>query len=138
MDKTELSPYIFFRGNCEEAMNFYKSVFGGKLDIVRYEDAPNDFEGKAEMSGKIMNCALTTDGGFVIMASDAQHASETTKKVELCLSGSDEQGLRKVFDGLAEGGKVKYPLKKEFWGDTFGTLSDRFGVDWMMNITTAK
>jgi PhnB protein len=137
MNKIELAPYIFFKGNCHEAMEFYKEVFGGELDLMAYEDVPGDFPGKDDMKGKIMNSSLTTDD-FVIRASDTQKASDAAKKVSICLTGTDEQKLRKIFEGLSEGVEVQFPLKKEFWGDIFGQVTDKFNVDWMIDITPAK
>jgi PhnB protein len=137
MNKIELAPYIFFKGNCTEAMKFYEKVFGGKLDLMKYEDVPGDFPGKSEMIGKVMNSSLETDD-FVIRASDTQKASEAAKKVSICLTGSDEAKLRKIFEGLSEGVEVTFPLKKEFWGDIFGQVTDKFNVDWMIDITPAK
>ena len=138
MEKTELAPYIFFKGNCQEAMEFYKNVFGGNLELMKYDDVPDDFPGKDEMTGKIMNASLVTELGFTIRASDTNGASPETKKVELCMTGTDEEGLRKVFEALSEDADVRTPLKKEFWGDIFGQLTDKFGVDWMVDITPAK
>ena len=133
----KLEPYIFFKGDCQEAMNFYKNIFGGELEVVSYDTMPDDMPGKAEMAGKLMNAVLS-GGDVVIRGSDTQQASPETKKVELCLTSDDEEKMRKVYDQLAEGGNAKYPLKKEFWGDIFGTLTDKFGVDWMIDITPKK
>jgi PhnB protein len=138
MDRIELAPYIFFKGNCKEAMEFYQKVFGGKLDLMKYDDVPGDFPGKSEMTGKIMNSSLVTDSGFTIRASDTTKASPEAKKIELCLTSSDEESLRQIFDGLSEGADVRTPLRKEFWGDIFGQLTDKFGVEWMVDITAAK
>jgi PhnB protein len=137
MDTIELAPYIFFQGNCREAMEFYKSVFGGELDVMDYADVPGDMPGKDEMKGKLMNATLKTQD-VVIRGSDTQKASPEAKKVSICLTGSDEARLRKIFEGLSQGGKVFLPLEKQFWGDTFGSLTDKFKVEWMVNITTKK
>ena len=137
MDQIELAPYIFFQGKCREAMEFYKNIFGGELSLNEYDDMPDDMPNKEEMKGMLMNASLT-GGDVVIRGSDIKSASPVTKKVELCVTGGNEIKLRKIFGGLSNGGKVKYPLKKEFWGDTFGTLTDRFGVDWMIDITEPK
>ncbi len=120
MSKIELAPYIFFKGNCAEAMNFYKKVFGGKLDVMKYDDVPVDMPGSEEMKGKIMNSSLETDFGFTIRASDSPKASDVAKKVELCLTGSNEDDLRKIFEGLSVGAQVRQKLEKMFWGDFFG------------------
>lgn len=137
MDGIELAPYIFFKGDCMAAMAFYKAIFGGDLTLTKYDDMPDDFPDKDQMSGKIMNAALE-GGSITIRGCDMMRASEAAKKVELCLTGSDEAELRQIFDGLCEDAKTSRPLKKEFWGDYFGTVTDKFGVDWMVDITAQK
>lgn len=134
MGKLSLEPYLFFQGNCQEAMEFYKSVFGGELTSQTIAEAP---KGVPTMPGSkptdVMHASLK--GGAVdLMASDSSKASSKAAKVELSLGGTDEAEMRQIFDALAEGGEVKMALKKEFWGDIFGSLSDKYGVDWMMNI----
>jgi PhnB protein len=127
------SPYIFFRGNCREAMDFYQNVFGGELNVQSYKDVNMPMEGLAEDS--LMHASLT--GGTVeIMGSDTAQASDKAAKVTISVMGQDEDEakLRAVFDALSEGIEVKYPLKKEYWGDIFGSLTDKYGVDWMVNI----
>ena len=136
MGKINLDPYIFFSGNAKEAMEFYKSVFGGKLDISLVDDAP-DFPGKDKMKGQVMH-AMLEGGDIRMMASDSQKASPKAAKIELSLSGEDEEQLRKIFDDLSASGKVKMPLEKQYWGDTFGNLTDKYGVEWMVNITAKK
>jgi PhnB protein len=134
MDQIELAPYIFFRGNCREAMEFYKNIFGGELSLMEYKNMSDDTPGKAELEGKLMNASLS-GGVIVIRGADTLKASDVAKKVSLCLTGSDEAKLRKIFEGLSDGAQVTAPLNKEFWGDIFGTLTDKFGVDWMVDIT---
>ncbi len=130
-----LNPYIFFKGSCREAMEFYKSVLGGELELQTYDDVPGDTpEG---MSGKIMHASLR-GGVATLLGSDTEKASDRAAKISLCLGGSDEELLTKIFEGLSEGADIFQPLKKEFWGDTFGSLTDRFGVEWMVNIAEKK
>jgi len=138
MDKITLDAYLFFSGNARQAMEFYKSIFGGELTIQTYgevnaanEDNPVDF---------VMHAALE-GGELKLFASDTAKASPKAAKVSLCLGGSDEPKLRTIFDKLSDSVEVQYPLKKEFWGDTFGSLTDKFGIEWMVNIaakTTAS
>ena len=136
MVKVTLNPYLFFDGNCREAMEFYKGVFGGTLNVMTYDEAPGQQAGA--MKGKVMHASLT-EGDADLMASDSPQPDRSgTGKISLSLSGTDEQRLRSIFDRLAGGGKVTSPLKKEFWGDTYGSLTDRFGVEWMVNITAPK
>ena len=134
MSDVELSPYIFFKGNAREAMEFYKDAFGGELDISTIDEAP---AGTPTMPGTkpsdVMHASLR-GGAVAVLASDSPNASAQTAKVELSLDGKDEAKLRTIFDKLSEGGKVKMPLKDQFWGATFGSLTDKFGVEWMVNI----
>jgi PhnB protein len=77
------------------------------------------------------------DGGDIkLMGSDTLEASPEAKKIDLSLGGTDEARLREVFAKLGEGGTVRSELKKEFWGDTFGSLVDKYNISWMVNITT--
>jgi PhnB protein len=137
MDKIALNPYIFFTGNCRGAMEFYKGIFGGELITQAYEDVPGDFPGKEEMKGKLMHAALT-GGDVELMGSDTQQASEKAAKVSISLSGPETEKLTNIFNKLSEGVEVQYPLKVESWGDTFGSLTDKYGVDWMVNISAKK
>lgn len=137
MDKVTLNPYLFFNGNCKEAMEFYKSIFGGELTMQTFGEIPGDMPGKIEHPDWIMHARL--EGGEVkLMGNDSSKASPKTAKVELSLSGMDEAKLRKMFDSLSGGGKVTMPLDRQFWGDTFGMLTDKYGIDWMVNITDKK
>ena len=127
-------PYLFFRGDCREAMEFYKAIFGGELTIVPYEDTPVNME---DMKGKVMH-ALLTGGDVRLMASDTPKASEKAAKISISLMSEDEATLRRMFDELGEGGTVQYPLKKEFWGDIHGSLTDKFGIEWMVTVNAPQ
>lgn len=134
-----LEPYIFFKGNAKEAMEFYKEVFGGELTMQTLGESPKEVleQMKVDESryGEIMHAMLKTSG-FTLLASDSQMASDHSAKVELSINGPGPEApkMSEIFDKLAEGGKVRMPLSKQFWGDTFGMLTDKYGVDWMMNI----
>ena len=135
MGNIVLNAYLFFAGDCREAMEFYKDVFGGTLKVQTYDEVPGQPEA---MEGKVIHASLM-EGDVDLMASDSPITGNLgTGKISLSLSGTDENKLRNVFDRLSEGGRVNSPLKKEFWGDTFGMLKDKFGVDWMVNISAAK
>ncbi|HZP55365.1 MAG TPA: VOC family protein [Candidatus Saccharimonadales bacterium] len=134
MAKVTLEPYIFFKGNCREAMEFYKSVFGGELEIMDADpEQMGDMPNKDWFKGKVMHCTLK-GGDITFMASDSSIASDKAAKVELSLGGTDEDHMRTIFDKLADGGKIEMPLEKQFWGDIFGRVTDQYGVQWMMNI----
>jgi PhnB protein len=135
MGNIRLEVYLFFKGNCKEAMEFYKSVFGGELNITTYKDAGVNAEGTSP--DWLMHSSL--EGGEVkLMGSDTAQASPVAKKVSLSLGGTDEARMREIFDQLSAGGKVFSALKKEAWGDLFGSFTDKYGVEWMMNIGASK
>lgn len=139
MASVNLEVYLFFNGNCREAMEFYKSIFGGELFVQTLGDSPKDMLRQMKIDesryGEIMHARLKTER-FNLLASDSQKASPEAKKVSLTINGpsSNEDQMRQMFDKLAVGGKVFQPLEKMFWGDIFGSLTDKFGVEWMMNI----
>ncbi len=136
MGDVTLNAYLFFAGNCREAMEFYKTVFGGTLRVQTYDEVPG--EKPAAMKGKVIHASLM-DGEVELMASDSPTPDRLgTGKMNLSLSGTAEKKLRTIFDSLSTGGRVNSPLKKEFWGDTFGSLTDKFGVDWMVNISARQ
>jgi len=138
MGKIKLDPYLFFQGNCREAMEFYRGVFGGELTIQTIGEAPGDWPGKEAMDQEgVMHSML--DGDVRLMASDSPKASSESAKVELSVSGEDDATLRKYWSGLSiDAMKITQPLEKAPWGDTFGMLRDKYGVDWMVNITAKK
>jgi PhnB protein len=128
-----INPYLAFNGNAREAMEFYAGVLGGKLDIQTIGEAGQAMPGADE--NNVMHAQLEA-GEIVLMASDSMPGREakTGTNVSLSLQGTDAAELKKAFDLLAEGGTVMLPLEEQFWGDTFGMLTDRFGIQWMVNI----
>lgn len=134
---TTLNPYLNFNSNTRDAMRFYQSVLGGQLSMQTFGEAGM---AKTDSEKDLIIHALLKSGEIVIMASEG-HPGEEVKfgdNINLSISGSDEETLTKYFNGLAEGGKVNMPLAKQFWGDTFGMLTDKFGVQWMVNITSEQ
>ena len=131
---SRLNPYITFPGTAREAMEFYKTVFGGTLVMNTFGEfgAP-----EPALADKIMHAQLETDLGYTIMASDnAPGMPENTgTAITISLSGDDNDALRGYFEKLADGGTVNMPLEKQMWGDEYGQLNDRFGIAWMVNIT---
>ncbi len=131
-----LNPYISFKDNAREAMEFYKTVFGGKLDMTTFEVGMPGSHDPTE-SNKIMHAMLEGENGVVFMAADTPNGMtyEPGKNISMSLSGDDEAVLRGYWDKLSAAGQVTMPLDKAPWGDTFGMLTDKFGVGWMVNIT---
>lgn len=136
--QTQLNPYLSFKDNAREAMEFYKTVFGGKLTTSTFKD----FHASQDSSedNKVMHSVLEADNGIVFMASDTPERMEYTTgtNYSMSLSGDNEAELRGYFEKLAVGGTVTMPLEKAPWGDAFGMLTDKFGVAWLVNITGQK
>jgi PhnB protein len=129
-----LNPYLSFSNNARQAMEFYKSVFGGNLNISNFGEGgmPHD---PAE-SSKVMHAQLNSSAGFVLMGSDTPASMGSPRaNGQISLSGSDEKELTGYWNKLSEGGQVMMPLAKAPWGDSFGMLTDKFGVPWMVNIS---
>lgn len=131
---SSLSPYLSFRGKAREAMEFYQTVFGGKLDIMTFADM-NAVEDPAE-ADLVMHSSLVADNGICILGSDAPMRIELNQgnTVSLSLMGDDEAELSGYFQKLSQGGTVTMPLEKAMWGDTFGMCTDKYGNYWMVNI----
>ena len=139
MSDAVIQPYLNFNGDCEEAMKFYQSVLGGKLDISRFKDfASPDMPMPKEAENKVMHATLVSDK-MTFMASDGAPDSKVVfgDSVHMSVAGSDEAQLTKVFEGLSAGGKIVMPLAKQVWGDKFGMFTDKFGIHWMVNISMA-
>jgi PhnB protein len=136
--QSKLNPYLNFRDSTREAMEFYRSVFGGKLQLSTFRDyhASQD-PGEDE---KIMHSVLEAESGITFMAADTPNSMEYKPgtNFNMSLSGDDEEQLRGYFEKLAAGGTVRMPLGKAPWGDTFGMLTDKFGVNWLVNISGAR
>lgn len=131
---TRLNPYLSFRDNAKEAMDFYHSVFGGELTSNTFAEF-NAAEDPAEQD-KIMHSMLVTEGGLVLMAADTPNSMDYTpgNSISVSLSGEDEAELGGYWKQLSESGTALVPLEPAPWGDSFGMCVDRFGVTWMVNI----
>ena len=130
---SRLNPYISFGGNAREAMEFYKNVLGGELQLSTFGDFGGADPADAD---KIMHGQLETDSGFTLMGADTPPGTEHKpgNNFAVSLSGDDGDELHGYWDKLADGGTVSVPLEKQMWGDEFGMCIDRFGVAWMVNI----
>ncbi len=132
--QTKLNPYIGFKDNAREAMEFYKSVFGGKLTMNTFKEFQAS-EDPAE-ADKIMHSMLETDSGMLFMASDTPGNMKFKEgaRISMSLSGEDDEELTGYYDKLSEGGQPILPLEKAPWGDKFGMVKDKFGITWMVNV----
>ena len=135
----DLSPYLFFNGNCREVLAFYQSCLGGELDLQRFGDSPAAAHMPAEAQDKIMHGTLTTKD-FTIMASDAGRMGGSLtvgNNVRMSLHFDNDAEIEAIFARLSDGGQVIDPLADMFWGGKFGTFTDRFGINWLFNFQRA-
>ena len=131
---TVLNPYLTFDGKARDAMETYKEIFGGNLDINTFGDFGGTGEDGPPPDG-IMHAQLTTDDGLTLMGSDAMPGSSPDPNGWISLSGDDGDTLRRYFEALSDGGEILLPLERQMWGDEYGQCKDRFGVQWMVNIS---
>lgn len=138
-----VTTYLNFNGNAEEAMEFYRSVFGTELgpmmrmgDLPATPDAPELSDADKQL---VMHVALPILGGHILMATDmmesAGHVLEVGNNMTLNLEPDTLAETHRIFDELSEGGSDIAPLEEQFWGAVWGTCLDRFGVRWMFNYT---
>lgn len=132
----KLNSYISFNGNAKDAIDFYKSIFGGQV----FMDTFSSFEGSMPYDeadkDKVMHAYLKGDNGVELMVSDTPTGMSfsTGAQISLTLNGDDETKLREYWDKLSDGATVNMPLDKSPWGDIFGMLTDKFGINWMVDI----
>jgi PhnB protein len=131
---SRLNPYIQFDGQARAAMEFYRGVFGGDLATNTFKEfgashGPEDED-------KLMHSQLETPSGFTLMAADTPQGMTYNPgdNISVSLTGDDGDDLRGYFEKLSDGGKVTVPLEKQVWGDEFGMVTDKFGINWMVNI----
>ncbi|MDN5857028.1 MAG: VOC family protein [Pseudonocardia sp.] len=130
---TKLNPYLNFRESAREAMEFYAAVLGGELTLTTFAEAGGMGLDESEQH-KVMHSQLVAGPDLTLMGADVPGSMDISPNGSVSLSGEDEAQLRAFWDGLVAGGSITVPLEKAPWGDTFGMLTDRFGVAWLVNI----
>ncbi|GAA4370070.1 VOC family protein [Nocardioides caricicola] len=133
---TVLNPYLNFRAQAREAMGFYQSVLGGELTVMTFADQGGMGVPDAEQD-LVMHSQLVVSDAVQLMGADVPSHMDTGGDIangSISLSGDDEATLRGWFEGLSAGGTLGVPLEKAPWGDSFGMFTDKFGVEWMVNI----
>ena len=129
-----LNPYLAFNGNCKEAMMFYKDCLGGELMMQTVAESPNAAQMPPEAQQGIMHARLTKDGVDILMASDGMGNEITAgSNISLSLNCTSDEEIKSLFEKLSADGNVTMPLADQFWGATFGMLTDKFGMHWMLN-----
>ncbi|HWZ18039.1 MAG TPA: VOC family protein [Ktedonobacteraceae bacterium] len=136
--QSKLNPYLSFKDNTRNAMEFYRTVFGGKLDLSTFKELHASQDPSED--NMIMHSVLEADNGITIMASDTPSRMEyrAGTNMSMSLSGDNEAELKAYFEKLSAGGMVTMPLEKAIWGDSFGMCTDKYGVQWLVNITAQK
>jgi PhnB protein len=133
----QLEPYLFFSGKCEEALNFYKDLFGGEIEgLSRWSEMPQDAGGPPvtpDTANRVMHATFRAPG-VSFMASDGQPDKTYGEgPISMSVATDDVAEAERVFTRLAEGGNVEMPLTDTFWGAKFGMLTDKYGIDWMVH-----
>ncbi len=135
-----INPYLTFLGNCEEAFNFYKSVFGGEFNYVgRFADMPEDpkYPMPDEDKNKIMHIGLPISKETMLMGSDTggEWAKQTQigNNIAISINTESKAEADRIFNALADGGNITMPIASTFWGDYFGMCTDKFQINWMVS-----
>ena len=135
---TTLNPYLNFRGDAREAMEFYRDALGGELEMATFKD----FHASQDPSedDQVMHAKLTSPHGFILLGSDRPERMPFTPgdNISISIGGEEHRAeLEGYFAKLSEGGTVLQPLTASSWGDSFGMLTDRFGITWLVNIAAS-
>lgn len=136
----KVQAYVTFGGRCEEALEFYKRSIGAEVtSLLRWKESPDaDMKGLPGYEEKIMNAAFRI-GETELMADDGMgERNAEFKGMTLAIEVGDDAEAKRVFTALGEGGGVTMPLMKTFWTSSFGMLTDKFGVPWMVNVAAPK
>ncbi len=137
MSATTITPYLFFAGRCEEALEFYRTRLDAEVEmLMRFSESPEPSPPgmlQAGFEDKIMHASFRVRG-VPLMASDGCDARSKFDGFRLALTVPTEADARKAFNALAEGGSVKMPLTKTFWSPCYGMVTDRFNVGWMVMV----
>lgn len=134
----QVNPYLVFNGTCEEAFNFYKSVFGGEFThIGKFKDMPSETPLSEEVGNLVMHVSFPISAETILMGSDTNEAFGQSAiagtNVSISINTESEEEAIKLYNGLCAGGKATMPLEKTFWGAFFGMFTDKFGIHWMVN-----
>ena len=137
-----VNPYLTFDGNCSEAFDFYRSVFGGEFaTVMRFSEMPGGSPIAESLADRVMHIAMPI-GTSVLMGSDTMPEMGPPfvpgNNFTVAVGPESEDETRRIFDGLASGGITTMPLNSTFWGALFGMLTDKFGVQWMVNFDLSR
>lgn len=129
-----ISPYITFRGNCREAIEFYKNTLNAQVEFLQtFGESPMSDMGPAD---HIMHCTLKVEDSLVMLSDDPSRAeddSDTNGNISLAITLHNPEQANEIFNHLAKNGSILMPLEKTYWAQAFGMVVDQFGVKWMVN-----
>ena len=130
----QINAYINFEGNCREVMTFYKECLNAELNMQTVGGSPIEAQCPAGMKDQILHASLTKDE-LILMGSDMQEPGGFTKgnNIALSLNCNSDEEIKTFFSNLSEGGRISHNLMESFWGATFGVLTDKYGIRWMLN-----
>jgi PhnB protein len=131
----QVQPYLFFDGSCEEAVEFYRSKLGARVEmLMRFKDSPEPGQNPPGAENKVMHTSFQI-GDTTVMASDGRCLGQPSfQGFALSLTARDDADAQRLFSALSEGGQVQMPLGKTFFSSSFGMVADRFGVCWMVYV----
>jgi PhnB protein len=127
-----IQAYLGFNGNCKEAMQFYQSCFGGDLTIQTIAESAVAKELPAEVQSNVLHSFLQKDD-FMLLGSDMAQNTIPSQTVSLMIQCTSLEEIQDYFAKLAAGGKITAPLNNSFWGSTFGHLTDKYSINWLLN-----
>lgn len=129
----QVQPYLSFEGRCDEAIEFYKKAIDAKVEmLMRFKEAPDQSMTSPENADKVMHAALRAGDAMLLMSDGRCTGGANFNGIALALSVATDADAERIFNALAEGGKVNMPLTKTFFSSRFGMLADKFGVGWMV------
>ncbi|MEX0655075.1 MAG: VOC family protein [Phycisphaeraceae bacterium] len=135
-DIMQVQPYLFFNGNCEEAVTFYRDALGAEVEaIMHYKDSPEPEmcpSGVEGVENKVMHASFRIGETMVMASDDPTGKTKAHAGFSLSLTAADEAEADRLFNALSDGGQVQMPLEKTFFSPRFGMVADRFGVSWMV------
>jgi len=142
---TTVNAYLTFNGNCEEAFNFYKSIFGGEFAFIsKFSEMPEDpkFKLTEEEKNRVLHCSFPISEHTVLMGSDTggDWASDFAigTNVSISINTDSKEEADRLFNSLSAGGKVIFPIRDTFWDSYFGSFTDKFGVQWMVSFDAPR
>lgn len=133
----KLNTYLQFNGNCEAALNFYADIFDGKVELMRFRDAPPCEGMTAPPPDHVMHgCVTFADQSFMGTDATMSESAQPMSGAHVVINTADVTQAEELFAALAHNGSVQMPLEKTFWAERYGIVTDRFGTPWMVNCAT--